>query len=103
MIQAEISIYPIATKTTSASFYIARAIETIQNIENLKYEINSMGTILESDDIDVIYQASKKMTEAVHNLGIDRVEVIIKIDSRKDKHLSMNEKIDSIKKYMNTN
>lgn len=101
MIQAEISLYPIATKTTSASFYIARAIETIQNMDNLKFEINSMGTILESDDIDVIYRATKKMTEAVHNLGIDRVEVIIKIDSRKDKHLSMNEKINSIKKYMN--
>ena len=101
MIQAEISLYPIATKTTSASFYIARAIETIQNMDNLKFEINSMGTILESDDIDVIYQATKKMTEAVHNLGIDRVEIIIKIDSRKDKHLSMNEKINSIKKYMN--
>ena len=42
------------------------------------------------------------MTEAIHNLGINRVEVIIKIDSRKDKHLSMNEKINSIKKYMNT-
>ena len=101
MIQAEISLYPIATKTTSASFYIARAIETIQNMDNLKFEINSMGTILESDDIDVIYQAAKKMTEAIHNLGINR-EVIIKIDSRKDKHLSMNEKINSIKKYMNT-
>ena len=60
MIQAEISLYPIATKTTSASFYIARAIETIQNMDNLKFEINSMGTILESDDIDVIYQAAKK-------------------------------------------
>ena len=49
MIQAEISIYPIATKTTSVSFYIVKAIESIKNIDNLTYEINSMGTILESD------------------------------------------------------
>ena len=103
MIQAEISIYPIATKTTSASFYIAKAIESIQQMNNLKYEINSMGTVLESEEIDVIYQATKKMTETVHNLGIDRVEVIIKIDSRKDKHLKMDEKVESIKKYMNEN
>jgi len=32
MIQAEISIYPMATKTTSASFYIAKAIESIKNM-----------------------------------------------------------------------
>ena len=100
MIQAEISIYPMATRTTSASFYIAKAIESIQDIENLRYEINPMGTILESDDIDVINLASKKMMETVHNLGIARVEIVIKIDSRRDKHVKMEEKIDSIKKHM---
>ena len=90
----------MATKTTSASFYIAKAIESIQSIENLRYEINPMGTILESDNIDVINLASKKMMETVHNLGIPRVEVVIKIDSRRDKHVKMEEKIDSIKKQM---
>ena len=100
MIQAEISIYPIATRTTSASFYIAKAIESIQNTENLRYEINSMGTVLESDSINIIYKASKTMMETVHSLGIDRVEVIIKIDSRRDKQVKMEEKIDSIKKQL---
>ena len=100
MIQAEISIYPMATRTTSASFYIAKAIESIKNIENLRYEINSMGTVLESDSIDIIYEASKKMMETVHNLGIARVEVVIKVDSRRDKHVKMEEKIDSIKKQL---
>ena len=101
MIQAEISIYPLATKTTSASFYIAKAIESIKNMENIRYEINSMGTILESDDIDVINKASKNMIETVHHLGINRVEVMIKIDSRTDKQQKMEEKLDSIKKQMN--
>ena len=100
MIQAEISVYPIATRTTSASFYIAKAIESIQNIRNLRYEINSMGTVLESDSIDVIYEASKKMMDTVHNLGVDRVEVVIKVDSRRDKHVKMEEKLESIKKYL---
>jgi len=100
MIQAEISIYPMATRTTSASFYIAKAIESIQNVKNLRYEINSMGTILESDNMDVINNAAKKMLETVHNLGINRVEVIIKIDSRRDKHLKMEEKVESIKKQL---
>ena len=67
MIQAEISIYPMATRTTSTSFYIAKAIESIKKIENLRYEINSMGTILESDDIDTINKATKEMIETVHN------------------------------------
>ncbi len=90
----------MATRTTSASFYIAKAIESIKNIENLRYEVNSMGTVLESDSIDIIYEASKKMMETVHNLGIDRVEVVIKVDSRRDKHVKMEEKINSIKKHL---
>tara|TARA_B100000809_G_scaffold176079_1_gene173418 strand:+ start:92 stop:397 length:306 start_codon:yes stop_codon:yes gene_type:complete len=100
MIQAEISIYPIATRTTSVSFYIAKAIESIKDIENLRYSINSMGTVLESGDIDTINRAVKNMTETVHNLGVSRVEVIIKIDSRRDKQVKMEEKIESIKKQM---
>ena len=79
----------------------SKAIESIKNMENLKYEINSMGTILESDDIDIINKASKNMIETVHHLGINRVEVVIKIDSRIDKQVRMEEKIESIKKQMN--
>ncbi|MDH3278405.1 MAG: MTH1187 family thiamine-binding protein [Nitrosopumilus sp.] len=100
MIHAEISIYPIATPTTSVSFYIAKAIESIQKIEGLRYEINPMGTVLESDSIDKIYEASKSIMETVHNLGINRVEVILKIDSRRDKDKKMKEKIESINKYL---
>jgi len=100
MIQAEISIYPMATRTTSVSFYIAKAIESIKKIEGLRYEINSMGTILESDNIDTINKATKEMIETVHNLGITRTEIIIKIDSRKDKQVRMEEKVEAIKKQI---
>ena len=100
MIQAEISIYPMATRTTSVSFYIAKAIESIKKIEGLRYEINSMGTVLESDDMDTINKATKEMIETVHNLGITRTEIIIKIDSRKDKQVRMEEKVEAIKKQM---
>ncbi len=40
------------------------------------------------------------MMGTVHNLGIDRVEVVIKIDSRRDKQVKMEEKLDSIKKHL---
>jgi uncharacterized protein (TIGR00106 family) len=100
LIHAEISIYPIGTSNTSASFYIAKAIESIQNIKEIRYQINSMGTVLESDNIDKIYEAAKSMSAVVHNLGVNRVEVILKIDSRKDKDKKMEEKIESVKKFL---
>ena len=100
MIHGEISVYPMGTSTTSASFYIAKGIESIQNMEGVRYEINAMGTVLESDNIDKIYDAAKSIMEVVHNLGVNRVEVILKIDSRRDKDKKMEEKIESVNKYL---
>ena len=100
MIHGEISVYPMGTSTTSASFYIAKGIESIQNMEGIRYEINAMGTVLESDNIDKIYDAAKSIMEVVHSLGVNRVEVILKIDSRRDKNKKMEEKIESVNKYL---
>jgi len=99
MIHAEISIYPIGTSTTSASFYIAKAIESIKDMK-VSYHVNAMGTILESNNIEEIYKAAKSMMEVVHNLGVNRVEVILKIDSRNDKQKTIQQKIDAINKYL---
>jgi len=100
LIHAEISVYPIGTGTTSVSFYIAKGIEAIQNIKDIRYSINSMGTVLESENIEKIYEASKTIMDVVHNLGVNRVEIILKIDSRKDKQVRMEDKTESIKKYI---
>jgi uncharacterized protein (TIGR00106 family) len=100
LIQAEISVYPIGTSTTSVSFYIAKGIESIQNMNGIRYEINSMGTVLESDSIDKIYDAAKSIMEVVHNLGVNRVEIILKIDSRRDVDKKIEEKIESLNKHL---
>lgn len=100
MIHAEISIYPIGTANTSASFYIARGIESIQNISGLRHQVTAMGTILEAENMEKIFEATNKMLEAVHNLGVNRVEVMLKVDSRKDKHTKLEEKLDSINKQL---
>ncbi len=102
MIHAEISVYPMGTGSTSASFYIAKAVESIENIDGLRYQINPMGTVLESESIEKIYTAAKNMMEVVHNLGVNRVEVIIKIDSRKDKQSNLEEKLESVKKHLDS-
>ena len=90
----------MGTNTTSASFYIAKGIEAIQNLDGVRYEVNAMGTLLESENVDKIYDASKRMMEAIHNSGVQRVEVVLKIDSRKDKDSKLEEKLESLKKHL---
>lgn len=92
----------MGTQSTSASFYIAKAIEVIQNMEGIKYEVTPMGTLLESESMQKIFDAAMEMSEAVHNLGVDRVEVILKVDSRRDKQATMQDKLSSIKKHLSS-
>lgn len=100
MVHAEISVYPMGTATTSASLYITRAIEAIKKFKKIRYQVTPMGTILESDDIDEIFEASKLVIETIHMMGVKRVETILKIDSRVDKKSTLEGKMDSVNKYL---
>ena len=100
MIHAEISIYPLGTDSTSVSIYIARAIEAINDFKDVKYKLTPMGTVLESDRLEKIFEASKIMTDTVHRMGVKRIEVILKIDSRIDKNQTIDSKVDSVNKYL---
>ena len=99
MIHAEISVYPIGTDSTSMSIYVARAIEAVGDLSGIKCQITPMGTVIESDRIEKIFEASRIITETVHRMGVRRVEVILKIDSRSDKTQTMQSKVDSVTKH----
>lgn len=101
MIHAEVSAYPIGTDTTSGSFYLAKAIEAIRDIDEIRYQITPMGTILESKSAEKIFEAANKIMTTIHNLGVMRVEILLKIDSRKDKETKLEDKLESINKYLN--
>lgn len=99
MIIAEVSIYPVGTESTSLSFYIAKAVEAIKD-KAVKHQITPMGTILESKNIQEIFTACNDMIETVHMLGVRRVETVLKIDSRNDKTQTMQDKVESVRKYL---
>lgn len=100
MVVAEISLTPIGTDDTSLSFYIAKSIESIDHIGGITHTTTSMGTILESDDVQKIFEAAKIMTETIHRLGVKRVGIILKIDSRTDKKQTSQDKLDAVKKHL---
>lgn len=100
MVTAEISLYPVGTDSTSLSFYIARSIESIVDVKGIKHQTTPMGTILESDNMEKIFEASKIMTETIHRLGVKRVEIILKIDSRTDKKQTAQDKMKSLGRHL---
>jgi uncharacterized protein (TIGR00106 family) len=100
LVHAEISIYPVGTDSTSLGFYIAKAVEAIQDIKGLRYQVTPMGTVLESDEVGKIFEASRAAIETVHRLGVKRVEAVLKVDSRTDKDQSMQQKVESVQRHL---
>ena len=99
MISAELTIIPIGTSKTSLSRYIAAAVSALDKA-GVKYEISGMGTIMESDNTEKLFDAIKIAHEAVFQEGAKRVATSVKIDDRRDKEESLEEKVLSVKEKM---
>lgn len=91
----ELTLVPIGTEKTSCSSYVAEAYKAVKNREDIKISLNPMGTVLEGD-IDTLFKACRDMQEAVFNKGAKRVYSIIKVDDRRDKNASLEQKIKSV-------
>lgn len=96
---AEVSIIPLGTRTPSVSNYVARAVSVLRQEKDVKYELTSMGTIIEGD-LEKILKVVKKMHQATFDEGAVRVITTIKIDDRRDKPSTMSGKIESLLKEL---
>ncbi len=94
MAQLEISVMAMGRPGTSASEYVAGAIEVARQ-SGLKYQVTAMGTILEGDT-DSILQVARRMHEAPFSKGIRRVYSVIKLDDRRDKESTLEGKVASV-------
>ena len=94
MVIAEVNIIPLGTKTPSVSKHLAQALRVLREEKNIKYELTSMGTIIEGD-LGEILRVVRNMHESTFDDEITRVVTTLKIDDRRDKTLSMSGKIES--------
>ena len=93
-------IAPVGTKSTSIGDHVATAIEAIDKVKGLSYELTPMGTILEANNLEPILTAVKAAHDALTAKGLPRIESTLIIDDRKDKPRTMKDKVDSVKKHI---
>lgn len=99
MISAELTIIPIGTSKTSISEYVAAALAALDK-NGINYEVSGMGTLLESDDPETLFDAVEAAHEAVFALGANRVATSLKIDDRRDKEGSLKQKVVSVQEKL---
>jgi len=97
---ADFSIIPLGLGDTSVGKQIAEAINAIKEVKDIRYKATPMGTILEAEKIETILEAVKVAHEALFKMGVKRIESNLRIDDRRDKPRTMEEKVYRIKNYM---
>jgi len=92
---AEFSIVPIGVEV-GVRKYIKEVLERVKEIsenKNLRYDLTAMGTIIEADSLDEIFEVIKEANEVVFKMGVKRTLISIKIDDRRDKKETIQSKI----------
>jgi len=97
---ANFSIIPVGIQSTSLGSYVAAAVEAMNEVKSLSCEITPMGTVMEADSLDTIFEAVKAAHETLTAKGILRVESTLIIDDRRDKPRTMKDKVNSVKRQM---
>ncbi|TVY10324.1 MTH1187 family thiamine-binding protein [Paenibacillus cremeus] len=92
----EVTVIPIGTETTSLSHYVADLHRLLEDApEPIHFEMTSMSTIIEGELEDLL-QVIRRLHEAPFSQGAQRVSTSIKIDDRRDKPASMEQKLRSV-------
>jgi len=94
---AEISVVPLGTGSATVSEYVAGCMDVLIGNRGIKYRLTPMGTILEGP-LDKVLEVTRAMHEAPFKKGAVRVVTTLKIDDRCDRRLSMQGKVDRVKK-----
>ena len=88
---AAVSISPVG-EGVSVSRFVAAALRVARAETRVKVRLDPMFTTLEGD-LDVVMALIRRMQEAVFEAGAVRVGTVIKIDDRRDRPASMEDKV----------
>ncbi|MCL5681002.1 MAG: MTH1187 family thiamine-binding protein [Candidatus Thermoplasmatota archaeon] len=83
MIIAEVSFMPFGVGL-SVGDYVIEALKTFKRLR-IKFTPNSMGTVIEAETIDEIFNAVKEAEKSIISMGVKRLDTILKIDHRIDR------------------
>jgi uncharacterized protein (TIGR00106 family) len=96
MIVADVTFYPIGNGV-SVGETIRKVVEYMKSNKHIKCYPNSMATVIECENMDMLMDAVKDAEKFIENLGFPRIETILRIDNRRDIENSVERKIKYVK------
>jgi uncharacterized protein (TIGR00106 family) len=99
MATAEITVIALGREDVSASPYIAEIQRRLAAQDRVRYELHAMGTSLEGETADVLALVAE-LHAVPFELGAPRVYTVLKLDERRDKAQTLEDKVQSVRRLL---
>src|SRR4051794_19334133 len=99
MATAEISVIGLGSADPSASAYVAEIQRRLACQDRVRYEMHAMGTALEGTTTDILALVGQ-LHAVPFELRLPRVYTVLKLDERRDKQQSLDDKVTSVRRLL---
>ena len=94
----EISVIPVGKEGASLGDTVVEVLKIAEK-HGVQYELSPMSTTMEGN-LDTLLQVARQMHEVCFGLGYPRVLTTIRLDDRRDKDITMQYKVQSVKEKL---
>jgi uncharacterized protein (TIGR00106 family) len=100
MATADLTVIGLGRSDPSASEYIAEIQRRLAAQDKVGYELHAMGTSLEGSTEDIL-EVVAELHRVPFEMGLPRVYTVLKLDERRDKEQSLDDKVRSVEERLN--
>src|ERR671926_1553360 len=99
MATADLTVIALGRPDASASAYIAEIQRRLAKQDRVRYLMHAMGTSLEGETADILALVGE-LHAVPFELGLPRVYTVLKLDERRDKHQTLEDKVASVQRAL---
>lgn len=99
MATAEVSVIGLGGQEVSASPAIAEMQRRLAAQDRVGYRLHAMGTELEGTVEDILAVAAE-LHRVPFELGLPRVYTVLKLDERRDREQTLDDKVESVERLL---
>jgi uncharacterized protein (TIGR00106 family) len=99
MATADLTVIALGRPDASASRYIAEIQRRLAAQNDVRYVMHAMGTSLEGTTADIL-RIVGELHAVPFELGIPRVYSVLKLDERRDKEQTLEDKVASVQRLL---
>src|SRR3954465_5472695 len=99
MATADLTVIALGRPDASASAYIAEIQQHLAAQDRVRYQLHAMGTSLEGTTADILAVVGE-LHAVPFEMDVPRVYTVLKLDERRDREQSLDDKVASVERRL---